>query len=133
MAANLAAKGFVALAYDPVGLGERMQAYDRRVGGGSRDAAQTSTFRQALKVCSSVKVWHGTSSGMLFARSTIWSDRPMWIPTRVGAAGCSGGGCITTYIAALDKRVKAAAPACFINSLRVLFKGSVSGFRDEPA
>ena len=34
MAANLAAKGFVALAYDPVGLGERMQAYDRRVGGG---------------------------------------------------------------------------------------------------
>ncbi len=42
---------------------------------------------------------------------------------RIGAAGCSGGGCLTTYIAALDPRIKAAAPACFINSLRLLFKG----------
>jgi len=30
IAANLARKGFVALAYDPVGQGERQQAYDRR-------------------------------------------------------------------------------------------------------
>src|SRR5262245_64423295 len=31
-AANLAAKGFVVLAYDPLGQGERVQAYDRRLG-----------------------------------------------------------------------------------------------------
>src|SRR6476646_1843144 len=31
IAANLALKGFVALAYDPLGQGERQQAYDRRM------------------------------------------------------------------------------------------------------
>src|SRR5262249_54676336 len=31
-AANLAAKGFVVLAFDPIGQGERQQAYDRRLG-----------------------------------------------------------------------------------------------------
>jgi len=32
LAANLALKGFVILAFDPVGQGEREQTYDRRVG-----------------------------------------------------------------------------------------------------
>src|SRR5262249_43273970 len=32
IAANLAAKGFMTLTYDPVGLGERVQAFDRRLG-----------------------------------------------------------------------------------------------------
>ena len=40
-AANLAMKGFVVLAHDPMGQGERQQAYDRRLhaslGGGSTD------------------------------------------------------------------------------------------------
>ena len=31
IAANLAMKGFVVLAYDPTGQGERQQAYDRRL------------------------------------------------------------------------------------------------------
>ena len=123
MAANLAAKGFVALAYDPVGLGERMQAYDPRVGGGIAGC------------CANEHLQAGAQSlliGQSVARYFIWDavraidylvSRPDVDPDRLGAAGCSGGGCITTYIAALDKRIKAAAPACFINSLRVLFKG----------
>jgi hypothetical protein len=44
-------------------------------------------------------------------------------PTRVGAAGCSGGGALTTFVAALDERIKAVVPACFPNSYRVLFAG----------
>ncbi len=123
MAANLAAKGFVALAYDPVGLGERMQAYDPRVGGGIAGC------------CANEHLQAGAQSlliGQSVARYFIWDavraidylvSRPDVDADRLGAAGCSGGGCITTYIAALDKRIKAAAPACFINSLRVLFKG----------
>jgi cephalosporin-C deacetylase-like acetyl esterase len=43
--------------------------------------------------------------------------------TRLGAVGCSGGGALTTFIGALDPRLKAVCPACFINSYRILFSG----------
>ena len=123
MAANLAAKGFLTLAYDPVGLGERMQAYDRRIG------------RGIAGCCANEHLQAGAQSiliGQSVARYFVWDamraldyllSRPEADPSRVGAAGCSGGGCLTTYIAALDPRVKAAAPACFLNSLRLLFTG----------
>jgi hypothetical protein len=123
MAANLAAKGFVALAYDPVGLGERMQAYDRRTG------------RGIAGCCANEHLQAGAQSiltGQSVARYFIWdamraldylAARPEVDPERMGAAGCSGGGCLTTYMGALDPRIKAAAPACYLNSLRVLFTG----------
>ena len=41
----------------------------------------------------------------------------------MGAAGCSGGGALTTFLGALDPRLRAAVPACFPNSYRVLFRG----------
>jgi cephalosporin-C deacetylase-like acetyl esterase len=123
LAATLAAKGFVALAYDPVGLGERMQAFDPRIG------------KSIAGCCTNEHLHAGAQSfliGESVARYFIWDamraidylvSRPDVDPDRIGAAGCSGGGCLTTYIAALDPRVKAAAPACFINSLRLLFAG----------
>jgi len=123
IAANLAAKGFVALAYDPLGLGERVQAFDRRVG------------RGIAGCCANEHLQAGAQSlliGQSVARYFIWDamrgldyllNRTDVDPARAGAAGCSGGGCLTTYIAALDPRIQAAAPACFINSLRMLFKG----------
>lgn len=123
MAANLAAKGFVALAYDPVGLGERVQAFDRRVGRGIGGCCVNEHLQAGAQ---SILI------GQSVARYFIWDairaldyllSRPDVDPSRVGAAGCSGGGCLTTYIAALDPRVKAAAPACFINSFRLLFAG----------
>jgi len=42
---------------------------------------------------------------------------------KIGCTGCSGGGTLTTYISALDPRIKVAAPACYINSWRQLFAG----------
>ncbi|HYM12333.1 MAG TPA: acetylxylan esterase, partial [Bryobacterales bacterium] len=123
MAAHLAAKGFVALAYDPVGLGERMQDYDSRAG------------RGIAGCCTNEHLQAGAQSlliGESVARYFIWdamraldylASRPEVDASRIGAAGCSGGGCLTTYIAALDPRIKAAAPACFLNSFRLLFAG----------
>jgi hypothetical protein len=71
MAANLAAKGFVALAYDPVGLGERVQSYDRtarkRIAGCCADEHPMPERR----ACSSARVWHGTSFTTPSAASTI--------------------------------------------------------------
>ena len=70
--------------------------------------------------------------GESVARYFIWDakraldyllSRPDVDSTRVGATGCSGGGALTTFIGALDSRIKAVAPACFINSYRLLFAG----------
>ena len=125
LAANFAMKGFVALAYDPIGQGERLQAYDGRLGK-SLGAWSVEQHFQA----------GGQSllAGESFARYRIWDakraldylvSRAEVDPERIGCTGCSGGGTVTTYISALDPRIKAAAPACWMNSYRVLFSGPV--------
>ncbi len=125
IAANLATKGFVVLAFDPVGQGERQQAYDRRLG---RSLAGGSTNQHFMNGAASLLI------GQSFARYRIWDakraldyllSRPEVDTEKVGCTGCSGGGTITTYISALDARIKVAAPACYMNSFRVLFARSV--------
>jgi cephalosporin-C deacetylase-like acetyl esterase len=123
IAANLALKGFVVLAYDPVGQGERQQAYDRRtgtsLGGGATDQHILAGAQSLL-------------AGESFARYRIWDakraldylvSRPEVDAERIGCTGCSGGGTITTYISALDPRIRVAVPACYINTFRLLFAG----------
>lgn len=123
IAANLASKGFVVLAYDPVGQGERQQAYDRRwrtsLGGGSTDQHILAGAQSLL-------------AGESFARYRIWDakraldyllSRPEVEMDKIGCTGCSGGGTLTTYISALDPRIKVAAPACYMNTFRYLFTG----------
>ena len=124
LAANLALKGFVVLAFDPVGQGEREQTYDRRV---DRALAGWSVPEHIQAGAQSILV------GESVARYFIWdakraldylASRPEVDAARLGAVGCSGGGALTTFIGALDPRLKAVAPACFINSYRLLFAGS---------
>ena len=123
LAANLAMKGFVVLSYDPIGQGERQQAYDRRIGasliGGSTDQHFQAGAQSIL-------------AGENFARYRIWDakraldylvSRPEVDGDRIGVTGCSGGGTLTTYIAALDPRIKVAAPACYVNTWHYLFAG----------
>jgi Acetyl xylan esterase (AXE1) len=123
IAANLALKGFVVLAYDPMGQGERMQAYDPRTGA---SLAGGPTEQHFLAGAQSIL------AGENFARYRIWDakrsldyllTRPEVDGTKIGVTGCSGGGTVTTYIAALDPRIQVAAPACYINTWRQLFSG----------
>ena len=125
MAANLARKGFVVLAYDPVGQGERQQSYDVRFG---RSIAGGSTEQHFMNGAQSLL------AGESFARYRIWDakraldylvSRPEVDGERIGCTGCSGGGTLTTYISALDDRIKVAAPACYLTSFKLLFSGSV--------
>jgi len=53
------------------------------------------------------------------------NTRPEVDPDRIGATGCSGGGTQSTYISALDPRVKVAAPLCYMQSFEVLFPGDI--------
>ncbi len=123
LAANLALKGFVVLAFDPIGQGEREQTYDPQVD-------------QALAGWSVPEHIQAGAQSMLIgesvARYFIWDAKraldylaslPEVDAARLGAVGCSGGGALTTFIGALDPRLKVVAPACFINSYHVLFAG----------
>src|SRR5216117_641479 len=123
LAANLALKGFVSLAFDPVGQGEREQTYNRDFGGALAGWSVNEHLHagaQSILVGESVAryfVWDAKRAlDYLVSRTDV-------DPTRIGAAGCSGGGALTTFIGALDPRVKAVVPACFPNSYRLLFAG----------
>lgn len=123
IAANLAMKGFVVLAYDPVGQGERQQSYDPRL---KASLAGGGVDQHLLSGALSVM------AGDSFGRYRIWDakraldylvSRPDVNADRIGCTGCSGGGTVATYISALDPRIKVAAPACYLNSFRLLFAG----------
>ena len=125
LSSNLARKGFVVLAYDPVGQGERQQAYDARVGRSLIGGATEQHFTNGAAA-----ILMGQSVARYFIHDGMRAidylvSRSEVDPERIGVTGCSGGGTQTTYIAALDQRVKVAAIACYMNSFRTLFSGSI--------
>jgi cephalosporin-C deacetylase-like acetyl esterase len=126
LAANLALKGFVALTFDPIGQGERVQSFDHLL---SRSVSQTWAAVDHITPGAQALL---TGEGI--ARYFIWDakraldyleSRPDVDTARMGVTGCSGGGALTTFIGALDPRVKAIAPGCFLSGYRVLFTGDV--------
>lgn len=116
MLGTLASRGYVALAWDTLGQGERIQFYDEDLKGSK---AQQSTLEHTLL---------GTSTlvaGDALARYTIWDgmraldyllSRPEVDQKRVAVTGNSGGGTHTAYLAALDERFAVAASSCYITS-----------------
>ncbi len=123
LAANLARQGYVALTYDPIGQGEREQSYlpqlGRELAGGGGNEHLELGARSILLGQSVARYFiHDARRALDYLAS-----RPDVDPERLGVTGCSGGGCITTYLAAFDPRIKAAAPGCYINSFRKLFPG----------
>lgn len=121
-AIGLARKGFVVLKYDPIGQGERLQYYDADL----RTSKVGSTTDEHSHANG-----HTVLIGDSVARYRTWDGirgidylvtRPDVDPRRIGVTGCSGGGTLTTYIAALDARVAAAAPSCYITNWRALLE-----------
>lgn len=119
---NLVKKGFVVLAFDPFGQGERVQYLDleireSRIGGPTLEHSYPGA--QALLLGQTVAkqvIWDGIRSlDYLSSRSEVDRDR-------LGVTGRSGGGTQTVYIAAMDRRVRAAAPECYVTSLRRLLE-----------
>ena len=122
-AANLALKGFVVLAPDPIGQGEREQSYDAQLSGALGGWSVPEHIQAGAQ-----SILIGESAARFF----IWDakrgidylvSRPDVDPARLGAAGCSGGGALTTFIGAMDPRLKAVIPACYPNSYQLLFAG----------
>jgi len=112
----LARKGFVALAWDPIGQGERVQLYDP-------DLGESKVFRSPTEhtIVGAQCVLVGDN----LARYTIHDgmraldyllSRPEVDGERIGCTGNSGGGNLTAYLAALDDRIQVAAPSCWLTS-----------------
>ncbi len=119
---NLVKKGFIVLAIDPIGQGERLQYFDKEKGksaiGGSSDehsyaASQVFLIGESL---ARYFVWDGIRSiDYLLSRKEV-------DPKRIGVHGLSGGGTQAAYISALDERVEASAPAGYITNYRRLLE-----------
>jgi len=116
----MAKNGLAVLCYDPIGQGERIQLLDRQgkpaIAGSTSE--HTMTGVGALLVGSSTatyRIWDGIRSLDYLA------SRPEVDPKRLGCTGNSGGGTLTAYLMALDDRIVAAAPSCYITSLERLF------------
>ncbi len=124
LAANLARKGYVALTYDPIGQGEREQTYlpllGRAFSGGGGNEHLELGARNLLIGQSVARYFiHDARRAVDYLVSRPDVDRE-----RLAVTGCSGGGAITLYVAALEPRMKAAAAGCFISTYRTLFTGS---------
>ncbi len=116
----LAQNGLACLAYDPIGQGERRQLLDDK--GLPLVASITSEHTMAGvgallvgRSTASYRIWDGIR-GLDYLVS-----RPEIDASRLGCTGCSGGGTLTAYLMALDDRIAAAAPSCYITSLERLF------------
>ena len=114
--AGLARRGFVALAWDPLGQGERIEMYDED---------WHDSKMQASTVEHTIVGMQCLLTGTHIAQYTIWDgmraldyllSRPEVDAKRVGCTGNSGGGTHTAYLSGLDDRIQVAAPSCYITS-----------------
>jgi hypothetical protein len=119
---NLVKKGFIVLAIDPIGQGERLQYFDPVKGEsviGSSTKEHSYPSVQTFLIAKSVAryfLWDGIR-GIDYLVSRREVD-----PARIGVHGLSGGGTQTAYISAMDERVAASAPAGYITSYRRLIE-----------
>ncbi len=105
---NLARKGYVVLAYDPFGQGERIEYPGSRQGqsalGGGTSEHEYAGRRLVLLGANFglFRAWDGIR-GIDYLLSRAEVD-----PDRIGCCGQSGGATLTQFLAALDNRIRVA-------------------------
>jgi len=104
--------GFLVLAFDPMGQGERTY-YPRRDGPltrlGSADTEHTLPGQQMLLVgdtATRMQAWDAVRS------LDVLESHPLADKKRLASTGQSGGGTLTMLLAAVDERLAAAAVSC---------------------
>jgi dienelactone hydrolase len=119
---DLAANGFVVLAVDPPGQGERFQYFDSEKG------------ERIIGGCTTEHTYAGlqfTLGGASVGRHFIWDvmrgvdyleTRPEVDPARIGLTGNSGGGTQSCLLMMSESRFAAAVPCTFIMTLESYMK-----------
>jgi Acetyl xylan esterase (AXE1) len=114
---RLVQRGYVVISWDPVGQGERSQFWDEK-----NHKSRYNLICAEHSVMGNLAYLAGTN----LARWEIWDGiravdylitRPEVDPNRINITGTSGGGFQAAHIAALDPRIKVAAPSCYITAL----------------
>lgn len=130
--------GMAALCYDPVGQGERYQIIDRELGNsyfldiprelevphpGVRHLCTTEHTLMGIgsillgENIAQYRIWDGMRAiDYLQSRADIRADK-------IGCTGNSGGGTLTSYLMALDDRIVAASPGCYLTTFQRLIDG----------
>ena len=105
---NLVKAGFVVLAYDPIGQGERRQYWNPQT---ERADIADPVYEHSMpgqvlllmgQDLTHYRIWDGMRA------IDYLLTRPEVDPQRIACAGHSGGGTLTLFISALDQRVKCA-------------------------
>ena len=119
---DLAANGFVVLAVDPPGQGERFQYFDPETG------------ERIIGGCTTEHTYAGlqfTLAGASIGRHFIWDvmrgidyleTRPEVDPTRIGLTGNSGGGTQSCLLMMSEPRFAASVPCTFVMTLESYMK-----------
>jgi len=111
----LVKNGFAVLCYDPIDQGERFQLLDKL----GKPLAR-GTVAHCLAGVGSILLGRNTATFRIWdgMRSLDYlAGRPEVDPKRLGCTGNSGGGTLTSYLMALDERILAAAPSCYLTTL----------------
>lgn len=118
---NFVLKGFIVLAFDPIGQGERIQ-YLKEDGitpslGPTNQHSYPGT-QMILNGMTATRyaIWDGIRSiDYLLSRSEV-------DPNRIGVTGRSGGGTQTAMISAMDERVTACSPENYLTTYKRLLQ-----------
>lgn len=130
----LARHGMAALCYDPIGQGERYQMLDfEHEHTHFETAAHIPVPHPRVQhLCTIEHTTIGLGSILLganIAQYRIWDgmraidylqSREDIRADKIGCTGNSGGGTLTAYLMALDDRILAAAPVCYLTTFRKL-------------
>ena len=118
---DLVTEGFVVLTFDPPGQGERFMYWDEGLGSTWLEGTTTEHSMPGIQC-----LLTGANAATYFVWDMIRSidyliSRPEVDPERIAVTGNSGGGMATAYLAAMDTRLAAAVPSCYLTSWRKLW------------
>lgn len=117
----IAKNGMAAFCYDPLDQGERHQLLDED----GEPIITRATQGHNLAGVGAILVGRNTATYRAWdgMRALDYlAGRPEVDPKQLGCTGISGGGTMTSYLMALDDRIKAAAPGCYLTSFRRLLE-----------
>jgi cephalosporin-C deacetylase-like acetyl esterase len=131
IAARLIQRGYVVLCWDPVGQGERSQFWDKGKADSryNRVCGEHGIFGNVAYLAGSSLARHEALDGI--RALDYLTTRPEVDPDRISVTGTSGGGVQSALLMALETRIFAGLPSCYISSLPMRMENRI--FRDPDS